>query len=377
MPLPPEAFDHPELQVLWAMAQETRAVFFNDVKAAAEAVGESVETVMEWLHDEGVTVLGDPDTAADEEGATDEERDDAAWDGWDEPADTEPVEDGEKESIPSSLQVLFQSLRWKRALSVHEESALIRRVRAGDMEAREQLIEGNLRLVVSVAMEFAKRSLIPLEDLVQEGCLGLIRAVDRYDWRKGMRFSSYAVWWIRQYIVRAIAEQSRLIHVPFHLVESLAQVMAATQRLTQELGRAPTTAELAEATGLTPEKVDELLALTPTHMSLDTPIDDEEQLVLEDTIPDPNMASPEDAYWRAYARERLRAFLEAHLTEREWQVLQLRFGLTGDRTYTLDEIGRMLKITGEAVRQIERRALEKLRHPRYRRMLERLAELMA
>jgi RNA polymerase primary sigma factor len=376
MPLPSGAFDHPEIQALWAMAQETKAVFFSDVKATADAVGLSPEAIAEWLQEEGILVLpegmgeevgeeafGD-ETVSEEEGTED-------FLSSEESLSEAEVSDG----VPSPLDTLFRSLRWKTPITPEEERALFQRVQQGDLEARERLIEGNLRLVMSVALDFANRSVVPLEDLVQEGCLGLIRAVDRYDWRKGTRFSTYAVWWIRQYIVRAIAEQSRLIHLPFHLVETLSQVMAVTQRLTQELGRPPTPAEIAEETGLSPEKVEELQALVPTTLSLDLPVDEEEQLVLEDIIPDPNAPSPEDVFWRNYARERLRAFLEAHLNEREWQVLQLRFGLLDGRTYTLDEIGQMFKITGEAVRHIEQRALEKLRG--HRKLLERLAELMA
>ncbi len=374
MPIPSGAFDRPELQTLWAMAQETKAVLFSDVKAAAESSGVPVEEVAEWLQEEGILVLpeSDADTEdADEElmGRDDEPTDDLAA----ESADEEGYR--QRDGIPSSIEVLFRSLRWKTPLTPDEEIRLFHCVRQGDMEARERLIESNLRLVMSVALEFANRSVVPLEDLVQEGCLGLIRAVDRYDWQRGTRFSTYAVWWIRQYIVRAIAEQSRLIHLPFHLVETLSQVMAVAQRLTQELGRTPTPAEIAEETGLSPEKVEELQALVPAPLSLDLPVDEEEQLLLEDILPDPNMPSPEDAYWRNYARERLRAFLEAHLNEREWQVLQLRFGLLDGRTYTLDEIGQMFKITGEAVRHIEQRALEKLRG--HQKLLERLAELMA
>jgi RNA polymerase primary sigma factor len=376
MPLPSDAFDHPEIQALWAMAQETKAVFFGDVKATADAVGISPEAIAEWLQEEGILVLpegmgeevgeeafGD-ETVGEEEGTED-------FLSSEESLAEAEASDG----VPSSLDTLFRSLRWKTPITPEEERALFQRVQQGDLEARERLIEGNLRLVMSVALDFANRSVVPLEDLVQEGCLGLIRAVDRYDWRKGTRFSTYAVWWIRQYIVRAIAEQSRLIHLPFHLVETLSQVMAVTQRLTQELGRHPTPAEIAEETGLSPEKVEELQALVPTTLSLDMPVDEEEQLVLEDIVPDPNAPSPEDVFWRNYARERLRAFLEAHLNEREWQVLQLRFGLLDGRTYTLDEIGQMFKITGEAVRHIEQRALEKLRG--HRKLLERLAELMA
>jgi len=373
MPLPSDAFSVPELQELWATAQETKAVFLTDVKATAEAVGASLEELVEWLTEEGITVIADEEDpytlslTAEKESQPEEADEGSKVAAWEEM----------EEDLVTPLQVLFRSLRWTRLLTPEEEMALFQRMHQGDRTARDQLIESNLRLVLSIASQFAKKSVVPLEDLVQEGCLGLIRAVDKFDWRRGTRFSSYAVWWIRQSIVRAIAEHTRFIHVPFHLVESLAQLVATSQRLTQELGRQPTTQELADAMGLSPEQVEEMKALLSPPLSLEAPLDEEEELVLEDIIPDPSAVSPEEAYWRSYAREQLKAILAHCLTERQWEVLKLRYGLVDGRTYTLDEIGRILKITGEAVRHIEQCALEKLRRPRYRKLLQRLSELIA
>lgn len=376
MPLPSDAFNVPELQELWATAQETKAVFLTDVKATAEAVGTSLEELIEWLNEEGIIVLADDESSDSTEFATDltQEVFEDEEDEW-EIAKLEAEETDT--ALLNPLQVLFKSLKWTRLLTPEEEVALFQKMHQGDIEAREQIIESNLRLVLSIASQFAQKSIVPLEDLVQEGCLGLIRAVDKFDWRRGNRFSTYAVWWIRQYIVRAIAEHSRFIHLPFHLVETLAQFVATTQRLSQEFGRQPSNQEIADALGMPVERVEELTVLLTPPLSLDTPVDEEEELVLEDIVPDPNAVSPEDAYFRAYARERIKAILAETLTEREWEVIKLRYGLLDGRTYTLEEIGRMLKISGEAVRHIEQRALAKLRRPRYRKLLERLSELLA
>ena len=377
MPLPSDAFSVPELQELWATAQETKAVFLTDVKATAEAIGTPLEELVEWLSEEGIMVLSDDesDEAAEFETALSQEvSEDEEESEW-------GLEKSEMEETDTALlnplQVLFKSLRWTRLLTPEEEIALFQKMHQGDAEARDQIIEANLRLVLSIASQFAQKSIVPLEDLVQEGCLGLIRAVDKFDWKKGNRFSTYAVWWIRQYIVRAIAEHTRFIHLPFHLVETLAQFVATTQRLAQELGRQPSNQEIADALGMSVERVEELTVLLSPPLSLDTPVDQEEELILEDIVPDPNAVSPEDAYFKTYAREQIKAVLAEALTEREWEVIRLRYGLLDGKIYTLDEIGRMLKISGEAVRHIEQRALSKLRRPRYRKMLERLSELLA
>ncbi|MFN3421031.1 MAG: RNA polymerase sigma factor RpoD/SigA [Armatimonadota bacterium] len=377
MPLPSDAFSVPELQELWATAQETKAVFLTDVKATAEAIGTPLEELIEWLNEEGIMVLHDDesDDAAEFETALSQEVSEDEEEGeWGlEKSETEETDT----ALLNPLQVLFKSLRWTRLLTPEEEVALFQRMHQGDAEARDQLIEANLRLVLSIASQFAQKTIVPLEDLVQEGCLGLIRAVDKFDWRRGNRFSTYAVWWIRQYIVRAIAEHTRFVHLPFHLVETLAQFVATTQRLAQELGRQPSNQEIADALGMPVERVEELTFLLSPPLSLDTPVDQEEELVLEDIVPDQNAVSPEDAYFKAYAREQIKAVLAEALTEREWEVIRLRYGLLDGKIYTLDEIGRMLKISGEAVRHIEQRALAKLRRPRYRKMLERLSELLA
>jgi len=377
MPLPSNAFDVPEIQELWATAQETKAVFLSDVKATAEAVGAPIEELVEWLTEEGITILSDEVDEIETQLLTEtEEVEDLGFDEVREEWELAKAEETDT-ALTNPLEVLFRSLNWTRLLTPEEEIALFQRMHQGDEKAREQIIEANLRLVLSIASQFAQRSVVPLEDLVQEGCLGLIRAVDKFDWQRGTRFSTYAVWWIRQYIVRAIAEHSRFIHLPFHLVETLAQLVAITQRLAQELGRQPSNQEVADVLGLPVERVEDMMVLLSPPLSLETPVDEEEELVLEDIIPDSSAVLPEDAYYRAYAREQIRSILAESLTEREWEVIKLRYGLLDGRVYTLDEIGQILKISGEAVRRIEQRALQKLRRPRYRKLLERLSELLA
>lgn len=378
MPLPSDAFSVPELQELWATAQETKAVFLTDVKATAEAVGATLEELVEWLTEEGIKVLPDDEGETLSEEPESEGRDgtfelDEEKDDWE--AESVATDETDTELV-NPLQVLFKSLKWTRLLTHEEEIALFQKLQQGDKGARDQIIESNLRLVLSIASQFAQKSTVPFEDLVQEGCLGLIKAVDKFDWRRETHFSTYAVWWIRQYIVRAIAEYSRFVHLPLHLVEKLAQLVAANQRLTQELRRQPSSQELADALGMSIDKVEELMALITPPLSLETPVDEEEYLLLEDTLPDPNAIPPEDAYYRNYAREQIRATLAKVLTEREWEVIKLRYGLLDGKTYTLDEIGKMLKISGEAVRRIEQRAIEKLNRPRYRKLLKRLSELL-
>ncbi|MCS7192771.1 MAG: RNA polymerase sigma factor RpoD/SigA [Armatimonadetes bacterium] len=378
MPMPSEAFSVPELRELWATAQEMKAVFLTDVKATAEAVGAPLEDLIEWLTEEDITILHDEDESNGfSEFSEIEDRGlQGIFDLGEEVGETSTSEISDQE-LSNPLQVLFKSLRWTRLLTPEEEVSLFQKMHQGDVQAREQIVESNLRLVLSIASQFAQKSIVPLEDLVQEGCIGLIRAVDKFDWKRGNRFSTYAVWWIRQYIVRAIAEHMRFVHLPFHLVETLAQLVATSQRLTQELGRQPSNQELAEALGLPVDRIEELNVLLSPPLSLNTPVDEEEEFILEDILPDLSAVSPEDAFYRNFAREQIHSLLSQCLTEREWEVIKLRFGLIGGRTYTLDEIGKMLKISGEAVRHIEQRAIEKLRKPRYRKLLQRLSELLA
>jgi RNA polymerase primary sigma factor len=244
-----------------------------------------------------------------------------------------------------------------------EERRRLEEIVADGRAAQEHLILANTRLVISVAKKYAGRGL-PLSDLIQEGNIGLIRAVKKFDWRRGHKFSTYATWWIRQAVTRAIADQSRTIRVPVHMGDQINKLMRLQQQLAQELGREPTPEELAEAMGIPRARAEQLLQMARQPLSLETPTDDEEESVLGDFIEDRGTASPAEAVSQQMLREILHEAL-ATLSPREARILQLRYGLADGRSYTLEEVGRKLGVTRERVRQIEAQALARLRHPTY------------
>ncbi len=248
-----------------------------------------------------------------------------------------------------------------------EERRRLEEIAADGRAAQDHLILANTRLVISVAKKYMGRGL-PLADLIQEGNIGLIRAVKKFDWRRGHKFSTYATWWIRQAVTRAIADQSRTIRVPVHMGDQINRLLRLQQQLTQELGRDPTAEELAEAMGVPPFRVEQLLQMARQPVSLETPTDDEEESVLGDFIEDRGMASPSEVVSQQMLREILQEAL-ATLSPREIRILKLRYGLVDGRTYTLEEVGRKLGVTRERVRQIEAQALARLRHPVYARRL--------
>jgi RNA polymerase primary sigma factor len=248
-----------------------------------------------------------------------------------------------------------------------EERRRLEEIVADGRAAQEHLILANTRLVISVAKKYAGRGL-PLSDLIQEGNIGLIRAVKKFDWRRGHKFSTYATWWIRQAVTRAIADQSRTIRVPVHMGDQINKLMRLQQQLAQELGREPTPEELSEAMGIPRARAEQLLQMARQPLSLETPTDDEEESVLGDFIEDRGTASPAEAVSQQMLREILHEAL-ATLSPREARILQLRYGLADGRSYTLEEVGRKLGVTRERVRQIEAQALARLRHPTYARKL--------
>ncbi|RWR15142.1 RNA polymerase sigma factor RpoD [Siminovitchia fortis] len=294
--------------------------------------------------------------------------------GEDEDPDVDEIEKEDEEefdlndlSVPPGVKIndpvrmYLKEIGRVDLLSAEEEVELAERIEQGDEEAKKRLAEANLRLVVSIAKRYVGRGMLFL-DLIQEGNMGLIKAVEKFDHRKGFKFSTYATWWIRQAITRAIADQARTIRIPVHMVETINKLIRVQRQLLQDLGREPTPEEIAEEMDLTPDKVREILKIAQEPVSLETPIGEEDDSHLGDFIEDQEATSPSDHAAYELLKEQLEDVLDT-LTDREENVLRLRFGLDDGRTRTLEEVGKVFGVTRERIRQIEAKALRKLRHP--------------
>ncbi len=273
----------------------------------------------------------------------------------------DPVDLAAEYNLDDPVRMYLKEIGQVRLLSAEEEIELAKRVADGDQDAKNKLTEANLRLVVSIAKKYSGRGLHIL-DLIQEGNTGLIRAVDKFDWTKGNKFSTYATWWIRQAITRAIADQARTIRVPVHMVEVINKATRCNRKLVQELGREPTVEEIAAELNLPVEKIIEANRTAADTLSLDTPVGDEEDTSIGSFVEDERTPGPADATTNALLAEALKEILDT-LTEREADVLRMRFGMYDGRTHTLEEVGQLFGVTRERIRQIENKAIRKLRHP--------------
>jgi len=273
----------------------------------------------------------------------------------------DPVDLAAEYNLDDPVRMYLKEIGQVKLLSAEEEVELAQRVSEGDQEAKNKLTEANLRLVVSIAKKYSGRGLHIL-DLIQEGNTGLIRAVDKFDWTKGNKFSTYATWWIRQAITRAIADQARTIRVPVHMVEVINKATRCNRKLVQELGREPTVEEIAAELNLPVEKIIEANRTAADTLSLDTPVGDEEDTSIGSFVEDERTPGPADATSNALLAEALKEILDT-LTEREADVLRMRFGMYDGRTHTLEEVGQLFGVTRERIRQIENKAIRKLRHP--------------
>ncbi|MBR0411548.1 MAG: RNA polymerase sigma factor RpoD [Eubacterium sp.] len=314
--------------------------------------------ILEGHHVDVLAVSGGETEADDLTGLSDEK----------EIREADRLLEAENVSTEDPVRMYLKEIGRIPLLKPEEEVALAKRIEAGDKEAKRQLAEANLRLTVSIAKRYAGRGMSFL-DLIQEGNLGLIKAVDKFDYRKGYKFSTYATWWIRQAITRAIADQGRTIRIPVHMVETINRINRARRKLTQEYGREPTVYELARQEQLPPEKIEEISRISMDPVSLETPVGEEDDTHLGDFIKDEHIPVPLDEATHTLLKDQLSEVMET-LSEREQKVLALRFGLQDGMPHTLEEVGREFQVTRERIRQIEAKALRKLRHPTRSRRLK-------
>ena len=356
---------HAALQALIAQGKKDGMIRASDLNAQLEKMQltpEKIEDIYDRLDAMNIQVvtadleldLGDDDLDLGPD-------DDINLAGLDEEELVDPVDLAAEYSLDDPVRMYLKEIGQIKLLSAEEEVELAKRVSEGDQEAKNKLTEANLRLVVSIAKKYSGRGLHIL-DLIQEGNTGLIRAVDKFDWTKGNKFSTYATWWIRQAITRAIADQARTIRVPVHMVEVINKATRCNRKLVQELGREPTVEEIAAELNLPVEKIIEANRTAADTLSLDTPVGDEEDTSIGSFVEDERTPGPADATSNALLAEALKEILDT-LTEREADVLRMRFGMYDGRTHTLEEVGQIFGVTRERIRQIENKAIRTLRHP--------------
>ncbi len=344
--------DQVKVQLIEA-GKKTGALTYKTIMeklAPFEQDSQQIDDFFELLNELGVEVENETDD--DFEPETEEEEFDYA-------SEDLSVPPGIKINDP--VRMYLKEIGRVPLLTAEEEVELAKRIEEKDELAKRRLAEANLRLVVSIAKRYVGRGMLFL-DLIQEGNMGLLKAVEKFDYRKGYKFSTYATWWIRQAITRAIADQARTIRIPVHMVETINKLIRVSRHLLQELGREPMPEEIAEEMGLSPEKVREIMKIAQEPVSLETPIGEEDDSHLGDFIPDDEAQAPADAAAYELLKEQLKEVLDT-LSDREENVLRLRFGLDDGRTRTLEEVGKVFGVTRERIRQIEAKALRKLRHP--------------
>ena len=353
MSMKAESKQEQKLQELYETAKAQGSISYNTIMAilAAEEIDlDQFETVLETMDTLGVTVTRDTDRA--------EEKDTS-----DDSADEEEIDLSVPDAIniDDPVRMYLKEIGKVPLLTADEEVEIAKRMERGDESAKRELAEANLRLVVSIAKRYVGRGMLFL-DLIQEGNMGLIKAVEKFDHTKGFKFSTYATWWIRQAITRAIADQARTIRIPVHMVETINKLIRVSRQLLQEYGREPTPEEIAKAMGISENKVREIIKIAQEPVSLETPIGEEEDSHLGDFIQDEDAPAPAEAASNALMKELLWEVLDT-LTPREAKVLRLRFGLDDGNPRTLEEVGKEFHVTRERIRQIEAKALRKLRHP--------------
>ena len=355
-----------KMNELVAMGKKKKSILdvqeINDFFADMELSAEQMEKVFEYLEGHNIDVLritADTDDDVDIDNMIAEE----------EEVDMENIDLSVPEgvSIEDPVRMYLKEIGKVPLLSAEREIELAKRMEEGDEDAKKELAEANLRLVVSIAKRYVGRGMLFL-DLIQEGNLGLIKAVEKFDYHKGYKFSTYATWWIRQAITRAIADQARTIRIPVHMVETINKLIRVSRQLLQELGREPLPEEIAKELDMPVERVREILKISQEPVSLETPIGEEEDSHLGDFIQDDNVPVPAEAAAQTLLKEQLDEVLDT-LTEREQKVLRLRFGMNDGRARTLEEVGKEFDVTRERIRQIEAKALRKLRHPSRSRKL--------